>query len=219
MSRLTEKTGREKRAYNSKRRQEGARQTQRAIVEAARNLFIAHGYSGATMEMIAREAGVAVETVYAAFGNKRAILSRLVDVSIVGDDEPAPLFQREGPQAVFAEKDQHRQVQLFARDMTDIMSRMAALFIVMRAASKTEPDIAAMLQKILHDRVGGMKVFLRAVLSNGPLREGLTLEQAAETVWAVSSGEVFTLLVVDRGWSLDKYREWLADTLGRLILD
>jgi AcrR family transcriptional regulator len=171
------------------------------------------------MEMIAREAGVAVETVYAAFGNKRAILSRLVDVSIVGDDEPVPLFQREGPQAVFAEKDQHRQVQLFARDMTNIMSRMAALFIVMRAAAKTEPDIATMLKKILHDRVGGMKVFLRAVLSNGPLREGLTLEQAAETVWAVSSGEVFTLLVVDRGWSLDKYREWLADTLGRLILD
>jgi TetR/AcrR family transcriptional regulator of autoinduction and epiphytic fitness len=218
LSRLTEKDENKKRTYNSKRRQEQARQTQRAIIDAARILFITHGYSGATMDMIAREAAVAAETVYAAFGSKRAILSRLVDISIVGDDEPVHLFQREGPQAVFAEKDQYRQVWLFARDMTDIMSRMAPIFEIMRAAAKIEPDISAMLQKILRDRVEGMKVFLRAVLSNGPLREGLTLEQAAETVWAVTSGEVFILLVSDRGWNLDKYREWLADSLTRLIL-
>jgi TetR/AcrR family transcriptional regulator, regulator of autoinduction and epiphytic fitness len=219
LSRLTQKDGRGKRTYNSKRRQEQALLTQRVIIDAARKLFIGHGYNGATMDMIAQEAGVAVETVYANFGNKRAVLSRLVDISIVGDDEPVTLFQREGPQAVFAEKDQYRQVQLFSIDMTNIMSRMAPLFEIMRAAAKTEPDISTMLQKILHDRVGGMKVFLRAVLSNGPLRNGLTLEQAAETVWAVSSGEVFSLLVMDRGWSQDKYQKWLADSLTRLILN
>jgi len=219
LSRLTRKDGPAKRAYNSRRRQEQVRQTQRAIVEAASELFARLGYSGATMELIALDAGVAVETVYASFGNKRAILSRLVDVSLVGDEEPVPLFQREGPQAVFAEKNQHRQVVLFARDMTNIMSRMAPLFGVMRAAAKTEPEIAAMLQKILHDRIDGMKVFVRALLSNGPLRAGLTLEQAAETVWAITSGEVFILLVTDRGWSLEKYGEWLADSLTRLLLE
>jgi len=67
---------RTKRAYNSSRRKEQALQTRRQIVEAARSLFIARGYAGATIEAIAQEAGVAPETVYAAFGNKRAILAK-----------------------------------------------------------------------------------------------------------------------------------------------
>ena len=207
-----------KRTYDSSRRKDQARQTRGQILEAARTLFTGRGYSGATMESIAREAGVAVETVYAIFGNKRAILSALVGVSLVGDDEPVPLLQREGPRAVMQEKDQSCQVELFAEDMAGIMGRMAPLFEVMRGAAKTEADIAAMLQKMLVERVEGMKVFVRALQSNGPLREGLTLEAAAETVWALTSGEVYTLLVQDRGWSAEKYQRWLADALARLIL-
>jgi AcrR family transcriptional regulator len=207
-----------KRAYHSNRRKEQARQTRLQILEAARSLFVSLGYSGATMDEIAGEAGVAVDTVYAAFGNKRAILSTLVSVSIVGDDEPVPLLQREGPRSVMQERDQARQIELFATDMTGIMGRMAPLFEVMRAAAKTEPDISTMFQRLLAERVDGMKVFITALQSNGPLQEGLSRQEAAETVWTITSGEVYTLLVKDRGWSVEKYRRWLAAALTRLIL-
>jgi hypothetical protein len=119
---------------------------------------------------------------------------------------------------VLQEKDQERQVELFAADMTGIMGRMAPIFEVMRAAAKTEPDIAAMLQRLLAERVEGLKAFITALKSNGPLQAGLTVQEAAETVWTITSGEVYTLLVTDRGWSVEKYRHWLAGTLGRLIL-
>lgn len=218
MSRLSQESNTIKRKYSSKRRLEQARDTQMKIVAAARVLFIDRGYSGATLESIAVAAGVAVETVYASFGNKPAILSRVIEMSVLGDAEPVPLFQREGPQAVVRETDQRRQIQLFARDMGEIMSRMAPMFGVMRAAAKMEPDIAEMLQKVLDERVGGMKFFLRALMENGPLREGYTLDSAAETVWAVSSGEVYTLLVTDRSWEVQKYVTWLAETLTRLLL-
>ena len=170
------------------------------------------------LEAIAQEAGVAVETIYASFGNKREILSSLISVSFVGDDDPTPLLQRQGPLNALQEKDQHRQIQLFARDMTEIMGRVAPLFEVMRSAAKTEPDIALMLQKILSERVEGMKVFIRALLSNGSLRDGLNLEEAAETTWALSSAEVYTLLVVDRGWTVEKYSKWLVSALTRLLV-
>ena len=75
-----------KRRYNSKRRQAQARETRRQITEAARMLFTERGYSGATIEAIAQEAGVATETVYAVFGNKRAILVHLVNISVGGDE-------------------------------------------------------------------------------------------------------------------------------------
>jgi TetR/AcrR family transcriptional regulator of autoinduction and epiphytic fitness len=207
-----------KRTYDSSRRKEQARQTRRQITEAARILFVVRGYSGATMESIAKEADVAVETVYASFGNKRAILSHLIGVSLVGDDEPSPLLQRPGPMSAMQEKDQHRQIRMFAADMVEIMERVAPLFEVMRAAAKTEPDIAEMLQKLLAERLTGMKVFVNALLSNGPLQGGLSLERGAETIWAISSAEVYSLLVKDRGWTTGKYKEWLIDTLDKLII-
>ena len=89
-----------KRRYNSTRRQQQAQATRRQIIEAARQLFTERGYTGSTIDAIALQAGVAPETVYAIFGNKRAILARLLETSLVGDEEPVPLLQRPGPQAV-----------------------------------------------------------------------------------------------------------------------
>jgi len=199
-----------KRAYNSSRRKEQALQTKRQIVEAARNLFIAHGYAGTTIDAIAREAGVAPETVYAAFGSKRAILSKLFDVSLLGDDLPIPLLERQGPREVMSETDQRRQIELFVHDIYEIISRVAPLFEIMRVAAKTEPEIAEMLQ--------GMTAFIRALMKNGPLRDGLAPDEAAETVWTLTSAEVFTLLKTNRGWSEEKHKHWLVDGLTRLLL-
>jgi Transcriptional regulator len=214
---LTQKT-RTKRAYNSSRRKEQALQTRRQIVEAARTLFIERGYAGATIDAIAQSAGVAAETVYAAFGSKRAILSRLFEVSLVGDDLPIPLLDRQGPQAAMSETDQHRQIELFADDIYNIMNRVAPLFDIMHVAAKTEPEIAEMLKNILNARVHGMMAFVGSLMKNGPLRPGLTSERAAETLWTLTSAEVFTLLKANRGWSEEKHKQWLVDSLTRLLL-
>ena len=207
-----------KRRYNSKRRKEQARLTNRQIVEAARKLFIERGYSGATIEAIAQEAGVAPETVYANFGNKRSILSKLIDVSIVGDDQSIPLLQRSGPQEVQQEKNQHRQIQLFARGMQEIMGRMAPIFGIMRLAAKTEPDISEILQNVLEMRVHGMEEFIQYLTANDSLEDGFAPGEAAETVWAISSAEVYSLLTLDRGWSGEQYEQWLAKMLTKLLL-
>jgi TetR/AcrR family transcriptional regulator of autoinduction and epiphytic fitness len=207
-----------KRSYDSSRRKKQERQTRLQIIEAARRLFTERGYTGATIEAIALEAGVATETIYATFGSKREILSNLISVSLKGDDDPTPLLQRQGPMRTMKEKDQKKQIRLFAEDMTGIMQRVAPLFEVMRSAAKTEPDIAKMLQQMLGERVEGMKFFISALMTNGPLREGLNLEDAAETIWALTSGEIFTLLVADRGWPVEKYNQWLDSSLSILLL-
>lgn len=218
MSRLVAKKSPVKRRYNSSRRKEQALETRRQIVEAARQLFLVRGYTGATMDSIAQEAGVAVETVYATFRNKRAILTRLIDVSLVGDEESVPLLQREGPQAVMRETDQQRQVELFAEDIYQIMSRMTPIFEIMRTASKTDPEIADMYENMLSSRVQGLMAFVRALMKNGPLRDGVTADEAAETVWALTSADMITLLTQNRGWSADQYQRWLTDMLKRFLL-
>jgi AcrR family transcriptional regulator len=210
--------GRTKRRYDSTRRQAQARETRQQILEAARRLFTLRGYAGTTVEAVAREAGVAVETVYVTFKSKRTMLTRLVDQAVGGDDEPKPLLDRPGPQRVRVEPDQRRQIALFARDMAEIMGRVGPLFAVMRAAAPTEPEIAELLRRLLATRHTNMRVFVQWLERNGPLRAGLSTDEAADAVWTLSSAEVYQLLTVDRGWPAEYYEHWLGETLIALLL-
>ena len=207
-----------KRKYDSSRRKEQSRETQAQIVEAARKLFINRGYTGTSIESIANEAGVASETIYSLFGNKRAILSRVVDVAIVGDDEPIPLLVRAQIREVEFEKDQRRQIQMFAGRIQIIMSHVAPLFEVMRSAAEREPEIDNLLKKYLDGRMQGMNYFIDCLLANGPLRSDLSKLRAVETTWTLTSAEVYNLLVMYRGWSAEEYENWLSQTLFRVLL-
>lgn len=207
-----------KRKYDSSRRRQQARQTQRQIVNAARELFITFGYAGTTIEAIAQKANVAVETVYASLTNKRNILARVVDVSITGDDEPIPLLERPQIKAVEAEHDPKLQIQMFANQMSEIMSRVAPLFQVMRAVAKTDAEISQVLNDLLNGRLQGMGHFVRALAQFGSLRQGLDEDTTIETVWTLTSAEVYNLLTQDRGWRSEQYEHWLAEMLTRILL-
>ncbi len=209
---------RPKRSYNSTRRKAQARQTRQHITDAARTLFTERGYSGATMEAIASDAGVAVETVYAVFGSKRKILAHVLDIAVGGDDAPIPVLERPEPVAASRVKDQRQQFRMMAGGIADIMGRAAPVFEIMRIAAKTEPEIADLLRQLLNERRQNMEIVIKRIASNGALREGVDTAQAADTLWTLTSAEVFLLLTVDRGWSRDQYVEWLADTLIRLLL-
>ena len=207
-----------KRKYNSSRRKAQSRETQEQITEAARKLFIERGYAGTSIESIAKEAGVAPETIYALFGNKRAILSRVVDVAVVGDSDPVPLLVRAEIREIEAETNQARQIQMFAGRIQKIMARVAPMFEVMRSAAKMEPEINSMLKKYLQGRMQGMGYFVDCLLANGPLWNNMSKLTAVETLWTLTSAEVYNLLIKDRGWSAEEYEFWLSQTLIRLLL-
>ena len=212
------KSSKIKRPYDSTRRQAQARETRQQIIEAARRLFSEYGYAGATIDAIAQEAGVAAETIFATFGNKRTILARLIAVAVGGDEQPVPLLERSGPQAVLQERDPARKLQLFAEDISKILERVAPIFTIMRVAAKTEPDIAELLKNVLEERLRTLGAMVQSLTAHGPLRTGLDVTQGTDIVWTLTSPEVFTLLTVDRGWSREKYVDWLSDTLIRLLL-
>ena len=211
-------TQKPKRSYNSTRRRQQARETRRQILEAANLLFTEHGYSGATIETIAQEAGVAPETVYSIFGNKRTILAQVIDFAVGGDDEPIALMQRPEVQAVLRASDPVRQLQLFAEDISRILERVAPLFIVLRGAARTEPEIAELLDALLAERLRNLENFVHHLTTTSQLRSGLSDTEASENVWTLTSPEVFNLLTVDRGWTNARYVNWLEETLVRLLL-
>jgi AcrR family transcriptional regulator len=207
-----------KRAYDSSLRKQQASQTRMRILDAAQKLFAERGYAPSTIESIASAAGAAVDTVYATFGSKRQVLKSLLDARVGGDDAPIDLLDRSGPQAVRAERNQVRQLSEFARGVSEIMERVRPVDDIIRGAAAVDSDIAILRARVQESRHQSMRKFVSWVASNGPLRAGLTEEDAATIVWTLTSPEVHGLLRGVQGWSPGRYAAWLGETLTRTLL-
>jgi AcrR family transcriptional regulator len=204
-----------KRPYRSERRREQAEETRMKVLDAAGALFEERGYEGASIAAIAAAAGVSQETVYARFGNKRALLGELVARAVRGAD-PRPVPDQEGPRSLAAATDQREQLRLFAADIEERLER-AAPIVALIGAARAEPELAELLVRLHTERLMNLRTVVDALASNGPLR--LSEKEALETIWALTSPELHQLLVRVRGWSRPRYRAWLTDSLGAVLLE
>ncbi len=207
-----------KRKYDSTRRQALAQASKIKIAEAARNLFFKRGYVGTTIEEVANEADVSKETVYAVFGNKQGILAFLLDVAVNGTEFPLAVIEQPAVKAILQESDPRRQVDRIAQVCGEILSRAAPVYAIMRTAAITEPEIEKRIRHLHKERLENMTAFYRQVAAKGPLRQGLDENRVGEVIWALTSPELFLLLVTESGWSMEKYSQWLADILFRVLL-
>jgi AcrR family transcriptional regulator len=204
-----------RRPYRSDRRREQAAETRERVLDAAAALFAERGYESSTIAAIAAHAGVAPETVYARFHNKRTLLGELVSRAVRGQD-PAPVGEQAGPRAVAAATDQHLQMRLFADDVSARLERVGPVIEVLGSAASSDPELAALLAKVHTERLRSLGGFVDALAANGPLRLGA--EDALDTVWALASPELHRLLIRERGWTRERYRSWLAESLSALLL-
>ena len=206
------------RTYDSPRRRQQASATRAAVVTAARDLFVELGFVATTIRAIADRAEVAPETVYAAFGTKRALLSCVLDVAIAGDDEPLPLLERVWVQDMRDEPDARRRVQILSSNGSAILARVSPLYEVLRGGADADPKVASVWELHKTQRFAGQLELVRIVGAHGSLRKGLTTQRAADILFSIGSPETYRLLTDDRGWSPDRFERWYADTLARLLL-
>lgn len=207
------------RVYDSPRRREQALATRRAILDAARALFIERGYVATTIDAIAASATVSPETVYSTFGTKRSLLSALVDVSIAGGDDAPPILDQAWVQEMRKEPDTRRRLQILAANGTSILERRAAVDEVVRGAAAADPEMATLWERGKAQRFAGQRALLQMVVGPADLRVNMDLDTAAEILYAIGSPEIYRLLVADRGWSTSRFEHWYADMLARALLD
>src|SRR5204862_7127236 len=131
--------------YRSTRRREQAEETRSRIIGAAHSLFVARGYGRTTMAEVARAAGVAVETVYAAYRNKATLLRQVWYSAMRGDEEDIRLLDRPEIRAVLAEPDLAIRFHRHAIVMTAVFRRITPLLRALQGAATSEPAAAAML--------------------------------------------------------------------------
>jgi len=208
-----------KRRYHSPQRQLQAELTRHRLLEAARHLFAVNGYSATTLPAIAREAGVSAPTITAIFGTKMGLLTALVRLVVGGDEEPVPLVDRPWWQTMLAEPDARRLLAVFAAHGRQIHERSADVAEIMQGAATADPEIAAMLRQLAAGRFRDSKSVGVALAEKGALASEVTVEQAADIIWALGSHDLYRMFVIERGWSPQQYEEWLATSLMHALLN
>jgi TetR/AcrR family transcriptional regulator, regulator of autoinduction and epiphytic fitness len=206
------------RPYDSSNRARQARETRRRIVEAAARLFVRDGYSATSISAIAEEAGVAVPTVYANLRSKANILRAVVELTVRGDDEAAPLASRTGWQEIQRRQNPREQLALFARLHRQICDREEAIFAQLEAAAGADPEATQLLAEHDQRRYETQRRLARSLQRRKQLKPGLAAREAADIIWTLASERTYRALVRDRGWNADRYERWLAEQLAGALL-
>ena len=167
---------------------------------------------------MATRADVNVDTVYALVGRKPVLLKELIEQAISGTDGAVVAEERDYVKAVIAEADPAQKLVIYAAAVRQIQERMAPLFLVLRDAAATEPEAQAVWREISDRRADNMRKLARDLSEAGGLRDDISIEAAADVIWAMNSSELYVLLTVERGWSSTQFEIWLADTWRRLLL-
>jgi AcrR family transcriptional regulator len=199
-------------------RAEQVQQTRQRIIDAAEALFLSKGYMAATLQAIAIDAGVAVETVYSRFGNKTNLLSAIVEKGVVGTDADRDILEQPEILEIRRSRDQREQLRLLAAFSRGLLSRTDVAHRILRSAAHVDAAAAQLQERDTQRRIEGQRAYIELVLANGSLRKGLTTAEAADTYSTLASPETFSFLVGDRRWTAARFEQWLAETLTGALL-
>ncbi len=205
-----------RRRYDSSRRREQAARTRGAILDVARLQFLEDGYAATTVASIATAAGTSVETVYKAFGGKPGLVRALWQRGLAGRGTvPAPVRS----DALSAtETDPVAVLRGWGQFTTELAPLGAPIMLLIRAAAATDPEMAALLAESDDQRRTRMRHNARRLHRRGWLRPGVTLAQATDILWTYSSAELYELLVIKSGWTINRYGQFVGDALIAALL-
>jgi AcrR family transcriptional regulator len=199
-------------------RAEKAQANRQRMRAAAQTLFTSRGYSATSMQAIADEAGMAVQTLYFTFRTKRALLSELLDVAIAGDDEPVPTLERPRVLAAIENPDPVAQLRELAGIAREIYERVAPVLQVVAHAAPGDPEIHELWMTNNAQRAVVMERFITALATKTSLRDGLDTAMATDIALALQSPEMYQFLTAHRGWSPTRWEHWTADALVTQLL-
>jgi AcrR family transcriptional regulator len=202
----------ETRRYDSANRLAKARRTRMRIIEVARELFLAGGYAGTTLDAVAAHSGVSPQTVYNLVGGKATLFKTVYDVTLAGDDEPVPLAGRPEYQRIYAATSAREVVTIYVALERVLWNRVGPLVTAATAqAAAGDKDLRAFVETIENERATGVRSLVEYMAERFGLRAGLTVAQAADVVWVLTGPDAVDRLVVRRGWAWDDYEDWLVD--------
>lgn len=206
------------RSYRSTIRNEGARATERSVVEAAGRLFVRNGFAATSIDAVAREAGVARATVFNAVGGKPALLQAAYHAAVVGGDDPRPAS--EGPLGERARRAQTPGdvLEVYAQVLTEVFQAVAPIHEALVTAAHQSAELHDLLSQLNQDRHAGATSIATLAIERGGLAPDISKERAADILWVYNDPHIWLALHRERGWSPEAFTPWLTSTLQLQLL-
>jgi AcrR family transcriptional regulator len=205
-----------KRRYDASRRRRRALEARERILTVARRRFLADGYTATSLSRIAEEADVSVETIHKRLGGKAGLVRALWERALEGSG-PVPA-ERRSDEMQARETDPRRIIENWATFVTELAPLGSPILLLARTAAASDPDLAELLAKADEARLARMEHNARGLLDRGFLRPGITLEEARDVCWTYSSAELYELLVIRRGWPIERYGRFVASGMIAALL-
>jgi AcrR family transcriptional regulator len=196
-------------------KQARAAQTRRRMLDAALRLFAELGYQSTTMAAVAKEAGVAQQTVYFTFHSKAELFQEVLVAARTAGDEPQVVEDRQWFTDALAAGDQRRALALACDGGIDIFRGLAPLAQAMVAAELVDPEVALTMDRIRSQRRSSMTQLVEALAANGPL--AVPAGAAVDVIDVVLSMATFNGFVTERSWAVQRFKAWAYLTLTQLL--
>ena len=204
------------RRYDSSRRRQQARQTRDDILAAARARFLTDGFAATTISAVAADACVSVDTIYKTFGSKPGLVRAIHEQGLAGDGPVDAETRSDALQTT--ESDPRTLMRGIGQLGAEVAPLVAPILLLIRDAAATDADMVALRAELDNQRLRRMTHNAQNLANAGHLREGLTVDEAAEIMWAYSSPELYELLVLVRHWPPERYGSFISEALGAHLL-
>lgn len=200
-----------KRQYNGNSRQSQAKKTKDRILNSAKLLFESQGFDGVTIELLAKQAEVSAPTIYSLFKSKTGVLKALMD-TVLDQDQFEDLVQKAS-----LEKNLSGLIKVSAHIAAQMYDAEKALMNALRGASALNMELKNLEKEQEKRRYERQERTLKIMFDQNEFKENMPFTKARDILWAMTGRDLFRLLVIDRGWSVGEYEEWLAESLIQLL--
>ena len=205
------------RTYDGAARRARAAERREAVLAAARRRLLELGYAATSLRAVAEESGVSVEYLSKTFGGKAGLVRALYDRGMLGSGS-VPAEERSDA-AQEQETDVRTLMHRFGAFVVEVTPLAAPMFRLIREAAGSDPAMAALLRQVEHEQYDRMLLNAHRVHARGLLRPDVTAEQAADVFWSLAGSDLYERLVVQRGWSGDRFADLMGRTLVAALVD
>jgi AcrR family transcriptional regulator len=207
-----------RRRYESTLRAERSALTRSRIVASATRLLVGNGYVATSVAQIARDSGVAIDTVYALVGRKPELMREVVELAISGGPRPVTAVDRPYVRAIQTAATAAAKLAIYADAIAEMSPRTAPVFTALQDAGRVDRDCAALRAEIDGRRADNMLRFAAELRSTGQLRPELDDRFVADVIWATAGAPHYTQLASRPGWTADGFGRYLEQLWSRLLL-
>lgn len=207
-----------KRSYRSPGRASAAAATRARIRDAASRLFVEQGYAATSLRQIAKAAGVGERTLYDVFPSKAALFAHTLGVAVVGDEQPVAVAARPEITDARQQPDPRQSIAQHVAYTADLLDRAGDLIMVSVEAAGADPDMREAADAGAAATHGVHLALAETLHTRGALRPGLDPTTAADILYALLSPHTHQLLRRHRGWTADRYRTWMSETITRELI-